>query len=64
MHQLRHPAVFTFALVLLTLLALAGLAPDASANGGNRSFRNNVLDPVTLGPDGTAYVGTENGLQP
>ena len=23
---------------------------------------NNVLDPVTLAPDGTAYVGTKNGL--
>jgi len=22
----------------------------------------NVLDPVTIGPDGTAYVGTKNGL--
>ena len=29
---------------------------------GNGSFWNNVLDPVTLGPDGTAYVGTKNGL--
>ena len=34
MHQSRHPAVFTFALVLVTLLVLAGLAPHASANGG------------------------------
>lgn len=29
---------------------------------GNGGFWNNVLDPVTLGPDGTAYVGTKNGL--
>jgi hypothetical protein len=29
---------------------------------GNGSFWNNVLDPVTIGPDGTAYVGTKNGL--
>lgn len=29
---------------------------------GNGTNWNNVLDPVTLGPDGTAYVGTKNGL--
>jgi hypothetical protein len=29
---------------------------------GNGPDWNNVLDPVTLGPDGTAYVGTKNGL--
>lgn len=29
---------------------------------GNGSNWNNVLDPITLGPDGTAYVGTKNGL--
>ena len=29
---------------------------------GSGPFWNNVLDPVTLGPDGTAYVGTLSGL--
>ena len=29
---------------------------------GNGHMWNNTLDPVTLGPDGTAYVGTKNGL--
>ena len=29
---------------------------------GNGTNWNNVLDPVTIGPDGTAYVGTKNGL--
>jgi len=29
---------------------------------GNGGQWNNVLDPVTLGPNGTAYVGTKNGL--
>jgi hypothetical protein len=29
---------------------------------GNGHMWNNVLDPVTLAPDGTAYVGTKNGL--
>ena len=29
---------------------------------GNGGEWNNVLDPVTLGPDGAAYVGTKNGL--
>jgi hypothetical protein len=29
---------------------------------GNGPNWNNVLDPITLGPDGTAYVGTKNGL--
>ncbi len=29
---------------------------------GNGHEWNNVLDPVTLGPDGTAYVGTKNGI--
>jgi hypothetical protein len=29
---------------------------------GSGGMWNNVLDPVTLGPDGTAYVGTRNGI--
>ncbi len=29
---------------------------------GSGSEWNNVLDPLTLAPDGTAYVGTKNGL--
>ena len=29
---------------------------------GSGPFWNNVLDPVTLGPDGTAYAGTLSGI--
>ncbi len=29
---------------------------------GSGGMWNNVLDPVTLGPDGTAYLGTRNGI--